>query len=50
MDKLLVGREKTKRDKHGKACYDQKIFFSPFFLLVDGTIYKEALFVLATFS
>ena len=50
MDKLLAGWEKTKKDKHGQACYDQQRHFSPFFLSVDGMMGKEALVILATLS
>ena len=50
MDKLLAGCDKTKKDKHGKACYDQQRHFSPFVLSVDGVMGKEALVVLALLS
>ena len=48
MDKMLNWRKKTKKDKHGQACYNQRKHFSPFVLSVDGTMGKELLVVLAT--
>ena len=50
MGKLLAGWEKTKKDKHGHACYDKRRNFSPLVLSVDGMMGKEALVILSTLS
>ena len=50
MDKLLEGWEKTNKDKHGQAWYNQRRHFSLFVLLVNGMMGKEALVILATLS
>ena len=50
MDKLLVGWDKIKREKHGQACYDQRRHFSPSNFLVDRIMGKEAQFILTTLS
>ena len=50
MDKLLARWENIKKEKHGKDCYDKWKHFSPFFLLIDGIMGKEALVVLANLS
>ena len=48
MDKFLVGRKKTNKDKHGQTCYDQRRKFPPFVLSVEIMTGKEALVILAT--
>ena len=50
MGKLLADWEKTKKDKHGQACFDQRRHFYPFILSVYGVMGKEALVVLAILS
>ena len=50
MDKLLAGWEKVNEYKHGKDCCDQRMFFSPFFLLLDGMMGNQELVVLSTLS
>ena len=50
MDKLLEYWEKTNKNKHGQACYNQRRHFSPFVLSVDSMMGKEELLVLATLS
>ena len=50
MDNLLAWWGKIKKEKHGKACYDQWKQFFRFVLLVDGMVGKEELVVLAILS
>ena len=49
MDNLLARWEKIKKDKHGQHHQDKGKFFSPFVLLVDGMMGKEAQVVIVTF-
>ena len=48
MDKLFVGWDKTKKEKHEQYCYNQRRH--SFFLSVDGMMGEEALVVLTTLS
>ena len=47
---VLVGWEKTDKDKHGQAWYYQHRKFYLFILSVDGIMGKEELVVLTTLS
>ena len=50
MDKLLAWWGEIKKEKHGKACYNQWKQSSRFVLLVDGMVGKEELVVLSILS
>ena len=50
MVNLLTWWEKINKDNHSKHCHDQRNYFSPFFLSVNGMLGKESLVVLANFS
>ena len=50
MISLLARWENINKDNHSKHCNDQRKYFSPFVLLVDGMIGREALAVLSQMS
>ena len=50
MEELLALWEPIKKDKHGKHCHDQRKYFSPFVISVDGTIGRESLAALSQLS
>ena len=42
--------ENINKYKHGKHCHDQRKYFSPFVLSVDGMLERESLVVIYQFS
>ena len=47
MTELLARWENIKKDNHGKHCKDQRKFFPPFVIIVDGMLGREDLVVLS---
>ena len=50
IESLLARWENIKKEKHGKNCHDQRKYFSPFVLSVEGVLAREALDVLSQSS
>eukprot|EP00957_Ditylum_brightwellii_P111594 8511905-Ditylum_brightwellii.AAC.1 len=50
LDQVLLMQEKEKKAKYLQACLDQHQHFSPFIVLVDGMLGKEAAMVLKQLS
>ena len=50
MDKILFHWNNQNKYKHSNHCHEQRKYFSPFILSVDGMLRKEALVVLSNLS